>query len=239
MSWQQRYLDRFYARSRGWIDGTTEFHGLCASFIARSSRILEIGAGPSNATSRFLASIGLVTGVDPDPDVAQNDALARSVVTSDRSLPFADASFDACVSNYVIEHIDDPAAHLAEVARVLRPGGVYIFRTPNRFHYVALVSSLTPHWIHERIANRIRGLEGHHHPYPTRYRLNTTWAIRTHARNAGLDVVALRLIEKEPSYGMGSRALFLVFMVYERAVNATPLLKGLRANILGVLRRPL
>lgn len=46
------------------------------------------------------------------------------------------------------------------------------------------------------------------------------------------------LIEKEPSYGMSSKALFLMFLAYERLVNATDALAGLRANILGVLRRP-
>ena len=62
MSWQQAYLARFYGRSRRWVDGTTEFHAMCAALIPAGSDILEIGAGPSNPTSRYLSSLGRLSG---------------------------------------------------------------------------------------------------------------------------------------------------------------------------------
>ena len=241
MSWQQQYLERFYHPSRGWVDGTSEFHGMCAARIRPGSAILEIGAGPPNPTSRYLASLGVLSGVDVDPDVLSNDALADARVLEAEPFPFPDAQFDACVSNYVLEHVEDPVVHLAEVCRVLRPGGVYVFRTPNRFHYVSLVSRLTPHWVHDAIANRLRRLaEDAHPPYPTCYRLNSRGAITRAAERAGFRIRELRMVEKEPSYGMASRILFLGFMLYERVVNSSALFSTFRANIFGVLeRRPL
>jgi SAM-dependent methyltransferase len=238
MTWQERYIARFYSPHRGWVDGTTEFHALCKATIPHGGKILEIGAGPSNATSRYLSTLGELHGLDPDPDASRNDALASaSLLTSDR-FPFADESFDACVSNYVLEHVADPRAHLREVKRVLLPGGAYVVRTPNRYHYVALVASATPHWLHELVANRLRnrGAEAHD-PYPTFYALNTETAFRRQSTEIGLRVEALRLVEKEPSYGMSSRALFLPLMAYERLVNATELAKNLRSNIFAVLRK--
>jgi SAM-dependent methyltransferase len=238
-TWQARYLQRFYNPARGWRDGTGEFHDLCRSAIPPRGRILEIGAGPSNQTSRFLATLGELHGADPDTAVRDNDALTASVVLVDSTLPYPSDDFDACVSNYVLEHIPDPEAHLREVARVLRPGGVYIFRTPNRFHYVSLISSATPHWFHGLVANRARNLaEDAHEPYPTVYALNTRRAVRQYARMAGLEIDQLRMVEKEPSYGMFSRASFLVFTAYERLVNSTDALSSIRANIFGVLRKP-
>lgn len=241
-TWQRAYLDRFYGPDRGWKNGTEEFHELLAEAIPKGSKILEIGAGPSNRTSRFLASIGELHGLDPDPDFRDNDALTTASVLAHGEgarYPFDDGAFDACVSNYVLEHVPDPVAHLAEVARVLRPGGAYVFRTPNRYHYVAIIASLTPHWFHELVANRARNLDDDaHEPYPTVYRMNTERAVRDLARGAGLSVDALRLIEKEPSYGMSSRVLFFTFMAYERAVNATERAAALRSNILAVLRKP-
>jgi SAM-dependent methyltransferase len=238
MRWQEAYLDRFY-RSRGFVDGTTEFHAMCAAHIPSGAAILEVGAGSSNPTSRYLASRGRLSGLDIDPAVRSNESLTEARVLDTQRFPFADASFDACVSNYVLEHIADPGAHLSEVCRTLKPGGVYLFRTPNRYHYVSVVSRLTPHWFHEAVANRLRNLgEDARDPYPTYYRLNSRGAIRRAAARAGLRVRELRMVEKEPSYGMASRFLFVVFVLYERVVNSSALFAALRVNVFGVLERP-
>src|SRR5947208_2909730 len=118
--WQERYEKLFFDRSKGWVDGTEEFHQLCGR-TCRGHRILEIGAGPSNPTSRFLSTLGELHGVDPDPTVAANDALLSAYVLEGDRFPFSDEAFDCCVSNYVCEHIIEPLAHLAEVKRVLKP----------------------------------------------------------------------------------------------------------------------
>ncbi len=238
MSWQQDYLQRFYSRDDGWVDGTTEFHQLCADNIKLSSRVLEIGAGPPNETSRYLAGLGSLVGLDIDPDVRVNDALVEAHVFDGGEFPFKAGTFDACVSNYVLEHLRDPAQHLREVRRVLRVGGTYVFRTPNRWHYVPLVSSLTPHAFHRLVANRLRSLPlDAHDPYPTFYAMNTRGAVRRHAERSDLNVLSMRLIEKEPMYGLVARPLFLTFMIYERLVNSNDGIAFLRSTILGVLNR--
>ncbi|MEO7540105.1 MAG: class I SAM-dependent methyltransferase [Pyrinomonadaceae bacterium] len=238
MSWQQEYIARYYSASSGWTDGTFDFHELCRSVIPMGGDILEIGSGPPNPTTKFLASIGRVRGVDIDPDIGLNTALASSHVLAGEDYPFADETFDACVSNYVVEHVDDPAGHLREIKRVLKPGGVYVFRAPNFYHYVSVISHLTPHWFHELVANRLRNLPPEsHEPYPTQYRMNTRSAIRRHAADIGFQIDGLRLIEKEPMYGLSSRLLFFPFMAYERFVNRFEALDGIRANILAVLRK--
>jgi SAM-dependent methyltransferase len=237
--WRERYLARYYDRSKGWVDGTTQFHDLCVAKCPPGGRFLEVGAGPANRTSRLLAGVGEVHGIDPDPDVKNNAALTTaSVLTGDR-YPYDDASFDACVSDFVLEHVADPQSHLREVRRVLKPGAPYIFRTPNLWHYVYLVSRLTPQAVHLRLANRARALaEEAHDPYPTVYAMNTAGAVRRAAAAAGLEVDVLDRREYEPSYGMASRALFFPFMAYERVVNSTDRLAFLRSTIQAVLRVP-
>jgi ubiquinone/menaquinone biosynthesis C-methylase UbiE len=118
-TWQERFIDHFYRGQNGWIDGTEEFHRLCAQLVRPGAAILEIGAGPSNPTSRFLATLGKLHGVDTDPSVQANDALVEASLLQDQRLPFPQETFDCCVSNYVVEHISDPELHLKEVARVL------------------------------------------------------------------------------------------------------------------------
>jgi SAM-dependent methyltransferase len=240
MSWQEGWLDRYYRSRPGWCDGTTLFHeSLCRVHVPHGARILEIGAGPTNATSRFLATLGELHGIDVSEEVRGNAHLASSGIIKDGRFPFPDESFDFAVSNFVVEHVDDAVVHLSEVRRVLKPGAHYAFRTPNLWHYVALASRFTSHRVHVLLANRLRGLDpSHHDPWPTVYAMNTPEAVRRAAASVGLDVARLDLVEKEPSYGMIARPLFLAFMAYERAVNATARLAPFRANLFVVLRRP-
>ena len=203
--------------------------------IRAGSKILEIGAGPTNGTTELLSGIGTVTGADVDPEVLRNDFCAEARVFNGIRLPFPESSFDACVSDWVLEHVEDPEAHFKEVARVLRPGGVYCFRTPNLFHYVTMGSRVSPHFLHLAAANRLRGrgIEAHE-PYPTFYRANTKRRLNHLIKEAGLDTNLVQLMEPEPAYGRLHALLFYPMMAYERVVNSTKLLSGLRIIIFGV-----
>jgi ubiquinone/menaquinone biosynthesis C-methylase UbiE len=241
MNATDRLFERYYYANPGFLNGTSEFHELVAGFARRNSfqknacRILEIGAGPSNKTSRFLASLGPLTGVDPSSEVLENDALVEAKVSNGSTLPFPDRTFGLCVSNFVLEHVEDPRTHFREIARVLLPGGAYCFRTPNLWHYVAFTSRLLPHQFHLKYANRLRNTgPDAHDPYPTFYRSNTRGDIQRLTREAGLKIAELRLIEKEPSYAKSSALLFWPLLCYERIVNSHFIFQGLRANILGV-----
>jgi SAM-dependent methyltransferase len=235
-AWREHWMNRFYRSKPGWADGTTEFHRLCARFSPPNARILEIGAGPSNPTSEFLASLGELHGVDISDEVRQNRFLAASHVIANDRYPCDSGMFDLAVSNYVVEHVSDPQSHLLEVRRVLKPGGVYIFRTTNVLHYVGFVSMLTPHWFHLLVANRLRALAADaHDPWKTEYRMNTARSVRAHATQAGMAVRDMLLVEKEPHYGLVARPLFAAMMCYERAVNAFESLAHFRSNIFAVL----
>ena len=231
----QHLYDKYYFSKPGYTGGTKPFFDICASNIPRGSEILEIGAGPSNSTTKTLSQIGPVTGLDINPEVLDNDACVRAEVFDGLSFPFLDNSFDACVSNWVLEHVADPSTHFKEVGRVLRPGGTYCFRTPNLFHYVMLGSRLTPHFIHLGLANRLRGLEADaHDPWPTYYRANSKRRLISLIQESGMESVLLQLMEPEPSYGRKHAALFYPMMVYERIVNSSNLLSNFRVIIFGV-----
>lgn len=233
-----RLFDYFYYLKPGFIDGTNEFHEMIGKFASHRLRILEIGAGPDNVTSAFLASIGTLVGVDVSNEIRQNRSLSEYFVYDGENLPFGQDEFDLCVSNYVLEHVPNPIIHFREIHRVLKCGGRFIFRTPNVWHYVTLASWLLPHGAHTLLANRLRAL-GHdaHDPYPTVYEANTAHRLRQLAERSGLRVEELRMIEKEPSYGKAHWLLFYPMMGYERLVNSSRFLERFRANILGVLKK--
>jgi SAM-dependent methyltransferase len=106
-----------------------------AAFAARA-RVLEIGPGPGHLAVELaqLAPHVHVTGVDISPDMVERaTSLASRGGVAGRAefrvgdvaaLPFPDASFDVVVSTFSLHHWPNPAAGLAEIHRVLRPGGV-------------------------------------------------------------------------------------------------------------------
>jgi SAM-dependent methyltransferase len=95
--------------------------------------VLDGGAG-QGTMSRRLAELGFdVTSTDASPAAvaALRDRVPGNVVEADlTALPFEAASFEAAVLGEVLEHVEDDAAALAEVARVLRPGGVLALSVP-------------------------------------------------------------------------------------------------------------
>jgi 2-polyprenyl-6-hydroxyphenyl methylase / 3-demethylubiquinone-9 3-methyltransferase len=103
-------------------------------------RVLDIGCGGGFLTEEF-AKIGFdVTGIDPSgPTITQAAAHAAEAglaityrVASGEAIPFDDATFDIAYCCDVLEHVNDLATVIAETARVLKPGGVYLFDTINR-----------------------------------------------------------------------------------------------------------
>ncbi|HEU5340122.1 class I SAM-dependent methyltransferase [Edaphobacter sp.] len=234
----QALFDKYYYSRPEFEGGELPFFRLCREQIPSGAKILEVGSGPSNDCSKILSEIGPVTGLDIDPDVKTNRWLSQAHVFDGKQMPFADASFDACVSSFVLEHVSHPVEHFAEVGRVLRPGGVYCLRTPNLIHYVSAGAYIMPHFVHLLLANRLRELpKDAHDPYPTWYRSNTRSKLRRLCLASGLGEPVITMIEPEPSYGRAHPLLFYPMMAYERFVNSSDALSGFRITMLLVAHK--
>lgn len=168
--------------------------------------------------------------------MADNPYLDEGRVGVGESIPYPGASFDVVLADNVLEHLPDPAAVFAEVARVLRPGGVFLGKTPNKWHYVPLIARLTPHGFHRWVV-RWRG-RGGEDVFPTRYRANSPGDLRALAAGAGLEVVRIDLIEGRPEYLRFSAPTYLLGWLYERVVKRVPGLAWLRVLLVVELRKP-
>jgi demethylmenaquinone methyltransferase / 2-methoxy-6-polyprenyl-1,4-benzoquinol methylase len=87
-----------------------------------SGRLLDLGAGTGAANEIF--GDREVVALDPAPEMLSLNDLPRRVVAVGEQLPFASATFDAVFSAYVFRNLDSVDATMAEIARVLRPGGM-------------------------------------------------------------------------------------------------------------------
>ncbi len=94
--------------------------------------ILDLGCGDGHFAQVTLGQVGV--GIDLDAanllEARERKVYASLSRASATTLPFANHTFACIISNCVIEHIPDNDAVMHEVARVLRPGGRFIFSVP-------------------------------------------------------------------------------------------------------------
>ncbi|MFG2246009.1 class I SAM-dependent methyltransferase [Spirillospora sp. NPDC048823] len=126
---RELWAGRASAYERGFARLTRYMVGplLDAAGVADGMRFLDVGTGPG-FVSREAARRGAdVSAMDADPDMAET--ARRNVPGLDAhvailpDVPFADGEFDAVAGNFVINHVGSPGRALAELRRVLRPGG--------------------------------------------------------------------------------------------------------------------
>ena len=156
----------------GWWDESGFLHALAALNPARLGymrrvladelhleltglELLDVGCG-GGLLAEELARLGCaVTGVDPSPEsltVARAHAAAgglpiRYESGSGEALPFAAESFGVVCCCDVLEHVHDVGQVVGEIARVLRPGGVFLYDTINRtFRSRLIVIGLLQEW---------------------------------------------------------------------------------------------
>ncbi|MBU6297934.1 MAG: class I SAM-dependent methyltransferase [Alphaproteobacteria bacterium] len=135
------------------LDGTVEFYGRINAILQRESVVLDLGAGRGAwfcedrcRYRRELRSIrGKVAeyvGADIDCVVLSNSTTDRNVIITDGRIPLTSASVDLIIADYVLEHIENVAQLRNEIARVLKPGGVFCARTPHALNYVSIAARM-------------------------------------------------------------------------------------------------
>jgi 2-polyprenyl-6-hydroxyphenyl methylase/3-demethylubiquinone-9 3-methyltransferase len=105
-------------------------------------QVLEVGCGGGLICEELALRGAKMVGIDPSPGAldtarthAQEQGLGQSIQYQQgyaESLPYEDGSFPAIVCFDVLEHVRDLAATIREIARVLAPGGAFVFDTINR-----------------------------------------------------------------------------------------------------------
>ena len=228
--------ERFYPpQFRGMYD---RFSDVIHDYVRGGDTMLDAGCGSGRVFQYQFDDAQkprLIVGVDvtDEPHGNRNiDAAARADLGA---LPFRDATFDIAISSHVAEHLTQPERVFGELSRVLKPGGLLLILTPNRWHYVTISSALLPYSFHRRY-NSWRGSDVHD-IFPTVYRANTASRLRSLYDNAGMDVEQLFQFETEPEYLAFSTATYALGVGFERVVNRFDALKHARVNLLSVGRK--
>lgn len=135
-------VELWESHAKWWIDGFTDgadpeyveqILPLAAEELVGVTRVLDVGCGDGQVTrlAAGIDGVALAVGVDPtwnQISVAAGRGRASGFAAAFADeLPFTDAAFDAVVACLVFEHIDEVDQAIAEVARVLQPGGRFCF----------------------------------------------------------------------------------------------------------------
>jgi ubiquinone/menaquinone biosynthesis C-methylase UbiE len=110
--------------------------------VRQGARLLDVGCGTGDdviALARMVGPTGKVTGLDKNPTVIaegwrrlEGKGLPAEFQIGDvHHLGFPDDTFDCCRSDRAVQHMDDPERAIAEMIRVLRPGGRVVISEPD------------------------------------------------------------------------------------------------------------
>ncbi len=130
--------------------------------------VLDLASGEGYGAALLASKASFVIGVDADVGTVgaaedrYGDPRLRFVAGDCGAVPIADATFDVVTSFETIEHHDRHARMMAEIKRVLKPGGVLILSSPNRPVYARQSPEPNPFHVKELDYDELAGLVGEH-----------------------------------------------------------------------------
>lgn len=170
-----------------------------------AATVLDIGAGESlsGPLRQVRRRAGRMIGVDPSPRVHDNRQLDECYQsTLEAYAPLHPDEFDLAFSVFVLEHVAHPVEFAHACARVLKPGGVLMGLTVNKWHYFGLTTWATSRLgVSEWLLHRLRDdtTIGRYH-YPTEYRFNTVGTVSRLLADAGFSRVEFRMWDLPEMY---------------------------------------
>jgi len=228
----QHIFARWYPNFR---NAGEQYQDLIAAVVTPDTALIDVGCGRMSLAEAAIHTTSRSVGVDLRlNDLQHNTTVRQRVLANAEHLPFASASFDVLVSQWTIEHLQDPQSVFDEMSRIVRPGSSLILFTTNAHHYIPLVSRLIPDGVQRFLIQRLLQRPGHE-SHPTFYRANTRRVINALARTAGLQLCACIYVGN-PFYLAFSPLLFRLALVYEK-ITDIPALSRFKLYMLVVLSK--
>lgn len=239
MTRASRLLERFL--TPGLQYSQQSYEAELQSAVTEETDWLDLGCGHqvlpdwrSREERALLGRCRSIVGIDYDlPSLRAHPYLSNRIKGDASALPLRARSFDLVTANMVVEHLTDPVQQFIEVARVLKPGGRFLFHTMNVSGYYVVLSRHLPQKMKNRMA-WILQRRAEKDVFPTHYRVNSKKRIQEVAAASGLQVETIRLIESTPQMRI-CPPLVLVELLWIRFIRH-PRMEGLRTNLIAILR---
>lgn len=208
------------------IDQLVVFYTRVRSLLEPSFTVLDIGCGRGRHAEERTARSNLkvlndqcktVIGIDVNPAAQDNPFVDQfHLIDPTGRWPIPDASVDLAVSDYVLEHVENPDLFFSECHRVIRPDGYLCMRTTNALSYFGLAARLIPDRFHSGIVQRAYvSPRKEEDVFPIRYRCNTVPAVRRALDRHGFQH-SVYGYQSDPAHFGFSRALYFLGVMHQR-----------------------
>jgi SAM-dependent methyltransferase len=201
--------------------------------------VLEAGCGRNaEVLAKYRGKAARLIGVDPVEftlaEGLEDIELQRGDI-SDTGLP--SNSVDLCISRALMEHLPNPRAAFAEIHRVLKPGGHYVYLVPNLGDYGSIIALLTPNGLHPAIVKFVEG-RSVDDTFPAYFRCSTKGSIQNFCNSTGLRLKRCEYLGQYPAYFQFNSLLFLMATGYEKLISGVDALRFLRGWLLVEIEKP-
>ncbi|MBC7909700.1 MAG: class I SAM-dependent methyltransferase, partial [Pyrinomonadaceae bacterium] len=177
----------------------------------------------------------MVVGVDYSLGSLKNHENISLRIRGDiTSLPLRDNSFGLVTANMVVEHLDDPATQFQEINRILKPGGIFIFHTPNNLGHATIMARMVPGALKDKLAYVLDGRQ-EEDVFETHYKANTQKEIDDVARRTGFEVLKTKMLVSDAIFAV-IPPLAVLELIWIRALMTEPL-KRFRTTIISILKK--
>lgn len=201
LSRQNAYREKYKRQHPNWRTSGEVFEALTRQHLTPNAHVLDIGCGRGGVMELFWQEVRLSIGLDPDLiSLRERRATFPAVNGWGEALPLPEATFEVVIAMWVLEHLRRPESTLAEVRRVLKPGGHLLFITPNAQHPLLLANRFSwafpavQRWLVPKFYGRAEA-----DTFRVHYRANTLARLRALAAAQGFQVSSLVAI-KDPTY---------------------------------------
>lgn len=211
---QNELREQYRQINRDWRPATEVYADLVRTHLQPDAMVLDLGCGRGGLVEQLDHPLTQIAGVDPDELSLREHRLAlpRAAAFSD-GLPFKADCFDVVFASWLLEHLDRPLLTFTQISRVLKPGGVFVFITPNTRHPLSVLNRGLGRFsqLQGRLVERFYG-RAEADAFPTFYRANSETAVADLCRESNLKIRELQLIP-DPTYLAFNRAFFK-FMIW-------------------------
>ena len=227
----EKSLKRFFPTFQ---NGGKIFRDLIQGFANPEAIVLDAGCGDGGVLMQYKSMFRSIIGVDDDQNLLdKNFSLDQKFCADLSHIPLPDQSVDLVSCDFVLEHLQNPQVVFSEIHRVLKPNGVFLFRTTNVYNPIMLLSKYLPFFLHKLLREQV--LKKEEETHETCYRANTWNTLRRLGTESKFSSMQLYRAGN-PEY-LGFSTLTIVPAILLEKCFDVPRLHWMKMYLIGVYKK--